>query len=194
MRSMVRDPGVRRRALFVSGNLAMVGLVTWALVLPVQDFFTERDDRILEKQKALARLSAIVAQETKVRAVLTDTSTQLRGGEFLTGPNENAISADLQARLKTLAEAAGARSRSVQALPSKTVDRTRLGGSRIEIFGSLQSVQRAVHAIESSRPYLFTTAAVLKMQTPVTRPGASEEPVIHAQLDVFGAVLVDGEQ
>ena len=82
--------------------------------------------------------------------------------------------------------------RAVQALPVKTVDQIRYSGSRIEIFGSLQSIAKTVHAVESSKPYLFITGAAVKSPPPL-RQGASEEPVVQAQLDVFGAVQVGGQ-
>jgi general secretion pathway protein M len=188
MRMVALDPDLRRRVLFVAGNLAACVLTACTMVLPIYGLFAERDEQILDKLKVLARLDAIAAQEKNVQSILSDTSAQMRSGEFLVGPNENVISADLQARLKTLAEAAGAKSRAVQALPVRTVDQIRYSGARIEIFGSLQSIQRAVHAIESAKPYLFTSGAAIKLQTPlVGRQGLQQEPVLQAQLDVFGA-------
>lgn len=188
------DSEIRHRTLFVAGNLAACAVVICALVLPVTAFFADRDDRILEKMKVLARLKAIAAQETNVQSILSDADTQMRDGEFLNGPNENVISAELQARLKAVAESSGARSRAVQALPPRTIDQIRYSGSRIEIFGSIQSIHRAVYAIESAKPYLFTAGAVIKVQTPVTRQGVAEEPVIQAQLDVFGAIQINGRE
>ncbi|MFZ8255349.1 GspMb/PilO family protein, partial [Staphylococcus aureus] len=86
---------------------------------------------------------AVVAQAANVQSIVSDTSAQMRGGEFLTGPNENVISADLQTRLKAIVETAGARSRAVQALPLKTIDQIKYSGSRIEIYGPLLSIHRA---------------------------------------------------
>jgi general secretion pathway protein M len=117
----------------------------------------------------------------------------MRGGEFLAGPNENVISADLQTRLKAIAVSAGARSRAVQALPLKTNNQIRYSGSRIEIFGSLQSIHRAIYAIESAKPYLFITGAVIKVMPPASRQGVPEEPIIQAQLDIFGEFPVSRE-
>ena len=128
------DIHLRRRAFFVLGNLAICAVVVSALVMPTYAFFADRDTQIADKQKVLGRLSAIAAQAANVRSIVSDTSAQLRSGEFLAGPNENVISADLQARLKAMIEAAGARSSAVQALPLKIVDQIRYSGSRIEIL------------------------------------------------------------
>jgi general secretion pathway protein M len=192
MIQIFNDAIVRRRALFIIGNLAACAGVVLVLVVPILTFFADRDERILVQARGLARLSAIAEQASNVQSIIADTSGQMRSDEFLTGPSENVISANLQARLKGITEAAGAHSRAVQALPLKTSDQIRYSGSRIEIFGSLPSIQRAIHAIESAKPYLFITGATLRAPPPATRQGMPEEPIIQAQLDIFGALQVDG--
>ena len=192
MKGILSDARLRRQVLFVLGNLAACALVVGVVVVPLLTFFANRDSRIEEQRRVLARLSAIAAQAANVQSIVSDTKVQMQGGEFLVGPNENVISADLQTKLKALTEAAGARSRAVQALPVKISDQVRYSGSRIEIFGSLQSILRAVHTIESAKPYLFIASAALKM-VPATGQGPSQEPVIQAQLDIFGAMQVGAQ-
>lgn len=178
--------------LFVLGNLATIAVVACAIVLPVSTFFSDRDERIADQSKVLARLRGIVAQETNIQAIVSDTKAQLQSGEFLNGTNENVVSADLQTRLKALTEGTGTRSRSAQALPVRSADQVRYVGSRIEIIGSIQSLQRAVYAIESAKPYLFITAAAIRNVPAVNRPGVAEEPAISAQLDIYGAMQIVG--
>jgi general secretion pathway protein M len=188
------DSHFRRQVLFVLGNLAACAVVFGAILAPTYAFFADRDSRIADQQKVLARLSAITAQAANVQSIVSDTGAQMRSGEFLVGPNENVISADLQTRLKAMTETAGARSRAGQALPLRTIDQIKYSGSRIEIIGSLQSIQRAVYAIESAKPYLFITGAAIKMVPPVNRQGVQEEPVVQAQLDIFGAIQINGRE
>jgi general secretion pathway protein M len=102
------------------------------------------------------------------------------------------INADLQTRLKGLAEGAGARLRSAQTLPTKSNEQIKYSGSRIDISGSLQSIQRAIYAIETATPYLFITGAVIKTASAPSRPGLVEEPVIQAQLDIVGPIEIGG--
>ena len=192
MKEILTDGRRRRQLLFIAGNLAACALVAGIVVMPIVTFFTDRDSRIAEQQKVLARLSAISAQAEAVQSMVSDTKAQMQGGEFLTGPNESVISADLQTRLKALAEAAGARLRAVQALPVKVSDQIRYSGSRIEIFGPHQSILRAVHTIENAKPYLFVSSATLKM-VPATGQGGIQEPAIQAQLDIFGAIQFGGQ-
>jgi general secretion pathway protein M len=178
--------------LFVLCNLATIAVVACAVVLPVNTFFSDRDERIADQSKVLARLRGIVAQETNIRAIASDTKAQLQSGEFLNGTNENVVNADLQTRLRALTEGAGTRSRSVQALAVKGADQVRYVGSRIEIVGPIQSLQRAVYAIESAKPYLFITAAAIRNVPAVSRPGVAEEPAISQQLHVYGAMQIAG--
>lgn len=192
MRRIFGDAQFRRRALFVLGNVVICGAIVGFVVLPVYALFADRESRIEEQRKVLMRLAAIAAQGANVQSIVSDTKAQMQGGEFLVGPNENVVSADLQTKLKAMAEAGGAKLRAVQALPVKTIDQIRYSGSRIEILGSLQSIVKAVHAIESSKPYLFITGAALKSPPP-PRQGASEEPVVQAQLEIFGAMQVGGQ-
>jgi hypothetical protein len=194
MIKLFHDKDLRRRALFLLGNLAMCVVIVVGIAMPIHAFFVDRDNRIADQLKVLARLSAVAAQAANVQSIVSDTSAEMRGGEFLTGPNENVISADLQTRLKAVTEGAGARSRAAQALPLKTVDQIKYSGSRIEIFGSLPAIHRAVHAIESAKPYLFITSAAIKVSPSVGNPGIPGEPVMQVQLDIFGAMQVNGRE
>jgi general secretion pathway protein M len=182
----------RRAILFITGNLVFCGLVIGIIVMPVLSFFADREGRIDQQRRVLARLTAIAAQASSIQSIVSDTKAQIESGEFLTGANENVISADLQTRLKAMTEAVGARPRAVQALPGQTVGLIRYTGSRLEISGSLQSIVRSMHAIESSKPYLFITGAVLKI-IPPTRQGVAEEPIVQAQLDIVGATRLGGQ-
>ena len=191
--AIVRDLPFRRRAMFLLVNAVLVIPIVVFIVLPLHAAFSDRDDQIADRRALLARLTAVASQEASVQAIASDTTAQLHGDEFLSGPNENVISADLQTRLKAITEAAGARSRAVQALPAKTLEQIKYSGSRIELFGTIQSVQRAIYAIETAKPYLFVTGAIIKTLPTANRPGVTEEPTIQAQLDVAGAIQVGGK-
>jgi general secretion pathway protein M len=177
-----------RRAMFVALNLA-AGFGMFALfIMPVDDLLSARDARIAEQRLLLARLTAIARREPAVQAAARETAEQLKRGELLIGPNEGVINADLQTRIKTITEQAGARLRSVQGLPAITSEQMRYVGARLDMHGSLQAIQRALHAIETGRPYLFVTSAAIRPSLNAQNP--REEPVIEARLDVVGAMQV----
>jgi hypothetical protein len=178
-----------RKATFLAVNL-VAGLALYGLVVaPVWALFSARDATIADQRVLLARLAAMAGQEPNVQAAARDTAEELKRGELLIGPNDGVINADLQTRLKTMAMQAGARLRSVQGLPATTSEQLRYAGARLEIQGTLRSIQRALHAIESGRPYLFVTAAALKLAPGAHNP--REEPLIEARLDVLGAMQIE---
>ena len=178
-----------RQATFLALNLA-AGLTLYGLVVaPVWAFFSARDAAIADQRVLLARLVAMANQDASVQAAARDTAEELKRGELLIGPNDGVINADLQTRLKTMAMQAGARLRSVQGLPAVTSEQVRYAGARLEIQGTLRSIQQALHAIESGRPYLFVTAAALK--PPHASHNPREEPLIEARLDIVGAVQIE---
>jgi len=188
MTGWLYDAGFRRRLVFVLINAVACSLIFGLIILPTNAFFAERDGVIANQRKTLARLNAISAQLENVQSIASEMNTQIGGGEFLSGPNDNVISADLQTRLKSIVETGGGRLRAVQALPVRTADLIKYSGARIEVVGNLQSMQRAIYAIEAAKPYLFILGATIRLLPSVTKQGASEDPSIQAQLDVFGAI------
>jgi general secretion pathway protein M len=185
-----------RRWAFVAGNFAVALMIAAFVVMPVEAFFAERDAQIAGQRTLLARFAAIAAQQPRVQAAAQEADAQVEHGEFLVGTNEGVIVADLQTRLKATAEAAGARLRSVQSLPPKTRDEVRYVGARLDVYGPLAAIQRTLHAVEAGTPYLFVDAAAVRAAlsvNPAALPNAAmQEPVIDAQLDVFGAVHLKG--
>lgn len=181
-----------RRAAFIAGNLAAGAVLAFAGVLPVGDYLAERDQQITEQRATLARFRAIAGQEAAVQSAAGGIAADR--GEFLAGKSEGVISADLQTRLKRMAEASGAKLRSVRGLPARDNEQTKHIGSRVELFGSLAAIHRAIHAIESTKPYLFITGAAIRLSPPIGQTGPAQEPIIEAQLDVFAAVRIEAAE
>ena len=179
-----------RSLLFAGGNLAAALALATLVVMPIYAGFAARDEQIAAQRITLARFLAIAAQETAVQSA-GEVRPAVGAGDFLSGKNEGVINADLQTRLKSTIEQAGARQRSVRVLPGQTIDQVRYIGSRIEIYGSLPAIHRAIHAVEAAKPHLFIASAGLKPAPPAGKPGTPEEPVIEAQLEVFGATRIE---
>jgi general secretion pathway protein M len=187
-----------RRATFVAGNFLVALMIATFVAMPVQAFFAERGVQIASQRTLLARFAAIAAQQSRVQAAAQEADAQVERGEFIVGTNEGVIVADLQTRLKTMVEAAGARLRSVQSLPPKTREDVRYVGARLDVYGPIAAIQRTLHAVEAGTPFLFVDAAVVRA-APSVNPAAlpnttAQEPVIDAQLDVFGAVHLKGRE
>lgn len=179
---------VPKHALFFGFNVGVFALLLCA-IWPLVDFISERDAEIATKHDTLRRLQSIISREAEIRASSDLANKQSDQSEFLSGPNESIIGADLQTRLKTIVERSGVRIRMIQTQPAKTTDLLRYVGVQLTFSGNLQNVQKAIHEIENTKPYLFIKMASLKLNAPPTRTPIMEEPVVDARLDVFGATL-----
>jgi general secretion pathway protein M len=184
----IRSNAIVRRTTFVAAHIAIMLVASWLWVFPFWDIFAERDAQIAKQLVLLGRLKGIAAREGARAGLLRRAATELDDGEFLAGANDGVVGADLQTRLKAITEAGDTKLQSVQSLPVTPNGLIKYVGARIELIGTLAAIQRAIHALESGKPYLFVTAATLKSSSAVTRPDAPAEPVIDAQLDVFGAL------
>src|SRR5437660_4455887 len=171
-----------RRVAFVAGNIAVALAIAAFVVMPVRAFFAQRAAQIVSQRALLARFTAIAAQQSRVQTAAQEADAQVEHGEFLVGTNEGVIVADLQTRLKTMVEAAGARLRSVQSLPPKMREEVRYVGARLDVYGPIAAIQRTLHAVEAGTPYLFVDAAVVRAApsvNPAALPNAAaQEPTI----------------
>jgi general secretion pathway protein M len=183
-------PWIRRTA-FLALNLAAGLAIYGAIVHPVAALFDALDAEIATLSETLVRMKAIASRESGVAALARDVDAQSNFGEFLAGANEGVANAALQARLKTMTEAAGARVRAVQGLPARNSGQIRYIGARIDLSGTHGAVQKAIYAVESGKPYLFVSNAMMRASPSTGPQGAAAEPVIDAQLDVFGAVQME---
>jgi general secretion pathway protein M len=177
-----------RRAVFVGFNLAVAFTIFILIADPLYTLFADRDAQIAEMNETLARMNAVANRKQDVGALARQVGAEGDLGEFLAAANEGAANAALQARLKTMAESAGAHIRSVQGLPAKASGQVRYIGARIDLYGALGAVHKAVYAVESGRPYLFVSNASIRLSPSAGAQAATTEPVIDAQLDIFGAI------
>jgi hypothetical protein len=179
-----------RRVLFLAITLIPPAMILLAIIQPIQTLLAEQDAEIARQQERLARLRAIASYTSESAGQSTKP-----GEEYIFGPNEGVASANLQTRLKSMAQSSGTQLRSVQGLPPETDGRLRLIGARLNFAGPIEAVHRAVLAIENARPYVFITNALIKTPRRLQSPAAlAREPVVEAQLDVFGAFLPESEQ
>lgn len=173
------------RALFMGFN-ALAFLAAIGLVAASADHVQSQDDEIAQKQQMLERLQAVLAREGEVRAATERIKTQLTEGDFLKGANEGVIAAELQIRLKSVAERNGARVLTMQALTLPADDVLRYIGAKISLVGTHQQLQKAIYEIEADKPYLFIRNASLKLTAGAN--GTSTEPTLEAHLDVTGTL------
>jgi general secretion pathway protein M len=173
-----------RKAAFVGGHILLLATLGAFVIGPIRAGLAEGDAEIARQAETLARFQAIARHKPEPPS---PELAALAADMILTGPNEGVAAANLQARLKIMSEAAGARLRSVQGLPGRSEGALRYIGARLEIFGPLAAVHRAVHAVESAKPALILTGATLKLSPVAAPPGKAAEPVMEAQLEIAAA-------
>jgi general secretion pathway protein M len=188
MTSRIQSNAFVRRATFAAAHLAVGLAAYWLWLMPVWEIFADRDAQIAKQHTLLGRLEDVASHDGTVQELVRNAASEFDRGEFLVGPNDGVVGADLQTHLKAIAEAGGAKLQSVQSLPTTHDGGVKYVGARIELVGSLAAIQRAIHALETGKPYLFVTAATLKSSSSIARLESPAEPVIDAQLDVFGAL------
>ncbi|MBY6242704.1 type II secretion system protein GspM [Methylosinus sp. Sm6] len=187
------DPQLKRRALFLGANLALLLVAYLAAVAPLFGFLAERSEAIAERRATLAGYESIAVQEDAVKEYARQVEESNSRGELLTGESEGVVNANLQARLKSLAEQSGATVVSLQALPAKVASGQSLIGARLDVMGSLDALSRLARALESDPPLLLVLAASVRKQssTWTEQPDSGGGPgggdnTLEGQFDVFG--------
>jgi hypothetical protein len=184
-----------RRGLFALVNAAVLSGLLCLLVWPIQAFFADRDAEILQQRAVLARLNAIAAQRETVAGLAAQSASD-GSAEFLQGGNDGVAAANLQTLVKGMVEPTGARLRSVRTLPTKLEESMKFIGVQVEITGTIQAVYQSVRAVETAKPFLFIMGARFKptQQATVVPPGGSSVPTIDTQLDIVGAMKIEGDK
>lgn len=189
-----RLPAVRR-GIFISFNLLVLALFYLIFFEPVRRIAAEGAEAIAERRQTLARYEAVVSHEEQIQDYARQVADINAGGELIEGDSEGVINANLQARLKSMAEAARVTVRSIQMLPEKEFRGVTLVGARIQAFGSYENVHELARAIESEPPLLIVTAAALR--NPESLWGGGPNPAeqnIDVEFDVFGGASQKGRR
>src|SRR4029077_16576752 len=96
-----------------------------------------------------------------VRAAAARADEAASSAAFLQGASEGGVSASLQARLKAIADQAGARVQSVRALEPANDEGMRYLKAHLELAGPVAAIYATLRAIEGREPYLFVEQAIL---------------------------------
>jgi general secretion pathway protein M len=168
-----------RGLLFLTFNAAFLLFVLLFVVAPVLSHFSSRGEEISENAAQLSHFRSIARNAKALMA-----KTAQSGDPFLPGGEQRVVSADLQAGLKTIADAAGVRFLGVRGLQGVRSQPLRMVAVSLELEGSLQGIRDVVQAIEGQTPFLFITSAVLHSV-------ADSEGLIQAELKVQGGMRDD---
>lgn len=174
-------------APFIAVNGMILATFYFGLVQPIASALSEGEAGLADRRATLARFRAVTTQAHDVANYAKRVEDDNARGELLAGDSDGLVAANLQAKLKAAAAAANITVRSLQMLPSKTLEGSTLTGARIEVNGSLPAINALVRALETAIPLLLITDADLRRETLVWGAPDNENASLSAQFDVFGA-------
>jgi general secretion pathway protein M len=154
---------IASRALAL-GLLGLLAAVLWiGAVDPIKSRYYENDQAIADRIRLLAGFKSAIAQGRQAGSETGASDLERYRGDFLAGPEDAIILADLQTRLRSLITARNAELSSARALPPKSRDGLEYLGLGLQIRAEMKSIQEVLHAIETGRPLLFVERADLRL-------------------------------
>lgn len=176
-----------RRVIFAGFNLLALIALYFMFVEPIYRIVADGSRAIAERNQTLARYESVVVHEGQIQDYAHQISDINAQGELFEGDSDGVINANLQARLKTIAETTQVTVRSIQMLPNKDFQGVTLFGARIEVAGPNENIHALARALEGEPPLLLITAATLRSQTVFWgAPQGQQTDEVEAQFDVFG--------
>ncbi len=189
----IRHTRAGRRAIFASVNLFIVALIYLVIIEPARRIIADGAESVSQRRQTLARYESVASHEEQIVEYAKQIADINARGELFDGGSEGIVNANLQARLKMIAEAANVAIRSIQMLPEKPFQGVTLVGARIEVAGGNDNVHALARALEGDPPLLIITAATIRGQAMffgMQQPETDLE--IEAQFDVFGGAPLKG--
>ncbi len=177
------------RILALSLLAALLAGLYLFVAVPLSGRHAFLDEAITDKTELLDRYLAISGSKKALASRLES----LRGenpaaGAFLAGGGESLVGAGLQDRLKRIVEESGGRLTSVQILPGQDEAGFRRITIRARVSGSIEAVQRILHALENPPPLLIVRSLDIRSQRTRRRKNApSPQPSsLNVNIDVSG--------
>jgi general secretion pathway protein M len=182
-----------RRIVAVGVLLALIFAIVLWVALPVWESYSDAEASASELEMALRKLDSAgpnpAALEIELRKLK---SKRAAAPGLLTGPSDALASAELQHRLKTVADAVRGTFRSAQALPARDEGPYRRVAVRAQMSVKLGELVRILHDLESSSPYLFIDQMSVRVLTPLqsekSAQAEGQEPDLDVTFDIYGYV------
>ncbi len=159
----LRPRSMASRALAL-GLLGLLVAVVWmGAVDPIKRRYDENDQAIADGIRLLAGFKSVTVQGRQAGSQLSASDLERYRGDFLAGPEDAIIVADLQTRLRSLITARNAELSSARALQPKSRDGLEYLGLALQIRAEMKSIHEVLHAIETGTPLLFVERADLRL-------------------------------
>jgi hypothetical protein len=169
--------------------LAVIGVASMLLVMPLVDYFTGLRTEIATERETLGRFEAFAANKAAAEALAKQAEAAMQSGLFLTGETDALRAANLQALINDVAQSHGVRLSSTRALPVQELDGLRLIGVQAEMDADIKQLPALILAFESRRPYVFIQS--LHVTPSASRRAGSDE--LKVRIGIVGAAPAGGE-
>ncbi len=178
-----------QRGLAVAILIVLIAVLYFGLVQPLADnYFADRQTVAqLKDAGAKYRRAAeeLPARQAQLDALARD---QASAAGFLQGPSDTLIAAQIQNRIKSLADAAKVDLRSSQVLPGAEEGKLKRIAVREQLTGTIGGILAVFHGLEApGSPSLFLDNISLRTRLAATRANApAADEIIEVQFDVYG--------
>ncbi len=184
------------RALAFALLLAVIGGFYYLVAEPILDSYASTQASIDQLQDTLMRYQR-AARELKPRHAELAALKQRQSAQdgFLQGSNDTLVAAQIQNRIKALADANRGELRSTQVLPAQDEGKLRRITVRGQMTTTLPAALRVFYGLESSAPLLFLDNVDLRARPPQLRDRnatATDSDVVDLQFDVYGYTRAGG--
>jgi len=177
------------RALALGILLAGIASLYYGIVRPVTDNYAASQASIEQLQDALLRYQRAARdlgpRQAELAALKQRQSSQ---DGFLQGANDTLVAAQIQNKIKALADATKGELRSTQVLPAQDEGKLRRITVRGQMSTSLAGALRVFHGLEAGAPLLFIDNLDLRARPAQLRDRSASinTDVIDLQFDVYG--------
>lgn len=177
----------QRRLLAVALLLGVLALVGVAVAIPVvimHRHYVEAQDEQLDR---LRRYQRVVNARPQIEKQLAEVNTKDTAKYFLKNYSPALAATEIQEVAQTIIESFGGKLASMQVNTHKDEGGFRQISLNVQLSGNLVALQKILHALETSEPYLFIDN--LSLRSPLgrqSRPIPGVEPEFNMQFDLFG--------
>jgi len=180
----MRSRQARRAAAL--GLLLVLVLGAGALIaVPFYKLHEHYDTALESLQFRYAKLQNVAAQKPETLKALASVKTENAAKFFLKNTAPNLAGSELQDLVRAAVEKSGARLTSVQIAAPKEEGRYRQIVLNVQVLGNIAALQKTLHAIESSIPYVFVDMLrINSTQFRGARVAAGAEPEVTVQMDL----------
>jgi general secretion pathway protein M len=177
--------GRRGQALALGLTLLVLGTGWLGVVAPLQAWYADRAETLMQRQALLQRMQALAASLPALRAAAGKGSNGVAGGTMLLGGRSDAVAAaDLQEMVQRMAGAAGASLAAVETLPAERSGAWHKVALRINLNAPWPALMSLLRSVAQSPTRIFVDD--LHFHSPSTAGATLANAPIQASFVLYG--------